>query len=78
MRIWKADRTTKLENKEAAKAIFKGLLISEDFFAANEFASEIGIEAEAKPKLFLNGGLKIQLATSKKHISVGESNVKKT
>jgi tetratricopeptide (TPR) repeat protein len=57
LRIWKTlTEEQKQENKETAKAIFQGLFDKRRFFAANDFAREIGIEAEAKPETFLNGG----------------------
>jgi tetratricopeptide (TPR) repeat protein len=57
LRIWKTlNDEQKIENQITAKAIFQALFDKRRFFVANEFAREIGIEAEAKPETFLNGG----------------------
>jgi tetratricopeptide (TPR) repeat protein len=66
LRIWKTlTDEQKTENQATAKAIFQALFDKRRFFIANEFAREIGIEAEAKPETFLNGGFENPIADIK-------------
>ncbi len=66
LRIWKTlNDEQKTENQATARAIFQALFDKRRFLVSNEFARELGIEAEAKPETFLNGGFESAISEMK-------------